>query len=149
MPVRYAHTNIIAEDWRKLAQFYTEVFDCSLAPPERDQSGDDLAKATGVENAHLRGVHLRLPGHGDTGPTLEIYSYETMLDTLVPAANRKGIGHLAFAVDDVTAKLAEVLESGGRALGEVVTRAVPGAGSITFVYATDPEGNILELQRWS
>jgi catechol-2,3-dioxygenase len=25
---------------------------------------------------------------------------------------------------------------------------VAGAGTITFVYLTDPEGNILELQRW-
>jgi hypothetical protein len=25
---------------------------------------------------------------------------------------------------------------------------VAGAGTISFVYLTDPEGNILELQKW-
>ena len=27
-------------------------------------------------DAHLTGAHLRLPGHGETGPTLEIFSYD-------------------------------------------------------------------------
>ena len=148
MPTRYTHTNIIAIDWRSLADFYVEVFDCVPVPPERDQSGARLARATGVADAHLQGVHLRLPGHGEDGPTLEIYAYTQMLDKPAPAANRKGLGHLAFAVDDVAEKLEQLLAHGGQALGEVVTREVEGVGNLTFVYATDPEGNILELQRW-
>lgn len=149
MPTRYAHTNIIASNWRSLAAFYTEVFGCVVVPPERQQSGAWLARGTGVEDAALEGVHLRLPGHGDSGPTLEIYSYQTMLDKPLSAANRQGLGHLAFEVDDVAAILDKVLASGGSALGERVTREVRGAGTITFVYACDPEGNILELQSWA
>ena len=148
MPIRYAHTNIIAQDWRKLKDFYTQVFECRFVPPERDQSGSWLEKATNVNNAHLQGVHLRLPGHGETGPTLEIYSYNQMAEKPAVAANRKGYGHLAFAVDDVAACLEKVLSYGGQKLGEIVTRDIPGAGTITFTYATDPEGNILELQTW-
>jgi hypothetical protein len=30
----------------------------------------------------------------------------------------------------------------------IVSHAVPGAGLLTFAYATDPESNILELQSW-
>lgn len=71
-----------------------------------------------------------------------------MLDSAAPAANRQGLGHLAFEVDDVTETLNKVLDYGGRAVGEVVTHEVPGAGTITFVYAADPEGNLLELQSW-
>jgi hypothetical protein len=26
---------------------------------------------------------------------------------------------------------------------------IPGAGRVTFVYLTDPEGNIIELQHWA
>ncbi len=149
MTTRYVHTNIIAEDWRALINFYIQVFDCTPVPPERDQSGEDLEKGTGVRNAALRGMHLRLPGHGDNGPTLEIYSYAEMLDRpLPPAANRKGLGHLAFEVSGVQAKLQVLLASGGRVLGEVVVKRVPGVGTITFAYATDPEGNIIELQSW-
>ena len=85
---------------------------------------------------------------GENGPTLELYSYTAMLEKPAPHANRQGYGHLAFAVEDVSETLESVLVHGGRALGEVVTTAVPGAGNVTFVYAADPEGNLLELQRW-
>ncbi len=147
--IKYAHTNIIAEDWRKLMQFYIDVFACVPVPPQRDQSGDWLSQGTGVPNAALEGMHLRLPGHGEDGPTLEIYSYGTMLDKPESAANRKGIGHLAFLVDDVPAIRTAVLEYGGRDLGEIVERDVEGVGRITFIYMTDPEGNILEIQHWA
>jgi predicted enzyme related to lactoylglutathione lyase len=148
MSVRYAHTNIISADWRRLVKFYETVFECVPVPPERAQSGAWLEQGTGVAGAELAGMHLRLPGYGDKGPTLEIYQYKTMTQKPAPAPNRKGFGHLAFAVDDVDAKLAEVIAHNGRALGEPVTTHIHGAGDIRFVYATDPEGNILEIQRW-
>src|SRR5512135_1157752 len=73
--VRYVHTNMIARDWRALASFYQTLFGCVPVPPERDFAGPTLEAGTGVPGAALRGVHLRLPGHGSDGPTLEIYSY--------------------------------------------------------------------------
>jgi predicted enzyme related to lactoylglutathione lyase len=45
--------------------------------------------------------------------------------------------------------LEAVLAAGGSRLGEVVTFEVAGAGTITWTYARDPEGNIIELQSWS
>lgn len=149
MAITYGHTNIICEDWQKLAEFYTSLFDCVLVPPKRQQSGEWLADGTGVKDASLEGVHLRLPGHGETGPTLELYSYKHMLDKPPPSPNRKGLGHLAFGVDDVKEKMDQVIANGGSTLGKVVTREVPGAGIITFTYVADPEGNIIELQKWS
>jgi len=149
MGTQYTHTNIIAKDWRKLVQFYETVFECVFVPPQRDQSGHWLAKGTGVKDAALQGAHLRLPGFGDKGPTLEIYSYAQMEEKLPPAANRQGLGHLAFSVDNVQKTLEQVIKNGGGALGEVVKRDIAGVGAITFVYATDPEGNILEIQNWS
>jgi hypothetical protein len=35
----YVHTNLIAHDWRALAEFYQQVFGCVPVPPERDLSG--------------------------------------------------------------------------------------------------------------
>ena len=138
----------MAADWRTLCVFYQQVFNCTLVPPERDQAGEWLEKGTGVPGAALKGAHLRLPGYGLDAPTLEIFSYDVMEERPVPIANRKGLGHLAFAVDDVFQTLADVISAGGSAIGEVVTRQIPGAGMITFVYAADPEGNVLELQTW-
>lgn len=148
MIIRYAHTNIVAKDWRKLVGFYTEVFHCEAVPPERNQSGAWLEKGTGVKNATLQGMHLRLPGHGSDGPTLEIYSYAEMIPQPPSAANRQGLGHLAFEVDDLEACLRIALEKGASKRGEISHTTVAGVGTIHFIYIADPEGNIIELQHW-
>jgi predicted enzyme related to lactoylglutathione lyase len=147
--MRYAHTNIVSQDWKRLVDFYVKVFDCTPVPPERDLSGDWLEKAIGLKKPHLRGMHLRLPGFGDGGPTLEVFQYDVMLEKApFPAANRIGLGHLAFEVEDVAATMRLLLENGGKKLGEIVSQEIQGVGIITFTYATDPEGNILEIQSW-
>lgn len=145
--MRYVHTNLVASDWRRLADFYAEAFGCVPVPPERDLSGAWLDRATGIEGARIRGVHLRLPGYGDGGPTLEVFQYEPERDGYVPAPNRPGLGHLAFAVEDVEATRIRVLELGGGALGETVEVGITGVGGLRFAYLTDPEGNIVEVQR--
>jgi glyoxylase I family protein len=145
---RYVHTNIIARDWRALAAFYTEVFGCSFVPPERDLAGRDLERGTGIADATLRGVHLRLPGHGERGPTLEIFSYGAHTDPGRRAMNRPGLTHLAFEVDDVAAAQREVLARGGSAVGEVVSLTIANGARVTWCYVTDPEGNAIELQSW-
>lgn len=149
MAIKYVHTNIISADWRRLAQFYQEVFDCQPVPPERDLSGEWLAQGTGVKGAALQGMHLRLPGYGGDGPTLEIFQYSQMEERPPAAANRKGLGHLAFLVDDVGATRQAVLAHGGQDLGQITRTQVPGVGELTLIYMTDPEGNILEIQHWS
>lgn len=146
---RFGHVNLVARDWRALADFYGRVFGCAVVPPERDYRGPELEAGTGVPGAALQGVHLRLPGGGDAGPTLEIYQYEEELDAVPPAANRPGFGHVAFVVADVKAARDVVLREGGRAIGEVVTLQTADGRGVTWTYVTDPEGNILELQSWS
>ena len=146
---RFGHVNVIARDWRSLADWYSRVFGCEFVPPERDYSGPDLAAGTGVPGASLQGVHLRLPGLGDAGPTLEIYQFESMPDGLPPAANRPGFQHIAFAVPSVADARGAVLAAGGRAIGTVVTLQTADGRFVTWTYVTDPEENIIELQSWS
>ena len=149
MNAKYVHTSIVARDWEKLVQFYEKVFNCKPVPPERDLSGTWLESGTGVPDAHIRGMHLRFPGYGDHGPTLEIFQYNREVERPETAINRPGIAHLAFAVDDVEVARDAVLAAGGDVIGEVVSLEVAGTGVVTFVYLTDPEGNIIELQHWS
>ena len=146
---RFGHLNLIARDWRGLASFYERVFGCVFVPPERDYSGPDLAAATGVPGAALRGAHYRLPGLGPDGPTLEIYQYSELADALPPAANRPGFAHLAFVVPDVPAARETVLAEGGGAVGPVITSQTADGRRVTWTYVTDPEGNLVELQAWS
>jgi catechol 2,3-dioxygenase-like lactoylglutathione lyase family enzyme len=145
---RFGHVNVIANDWRRLADFYQRVFGCEPVPPERDYGGADLERGTAVAGATLRGVHLRLPGLGDTGPTLEIYTYGENVAGGVATANRTGWGHVAFAVNDVPTAREAVLENGGAEVGEVVTLQTADRRRVTWCYVADPEGNLVELQSW-
>jgi glyoxylase I family protein len=146
--MKYKHTNLIARNWDKLAQFYEDVFDCERVLPERHLSGQWLDEGTGVENAKLSGVHLRLPGYGDAGPTLEVFTYANNQPKPSAAANREGFGHIAFEVVDVIQITEKVLKKGGSKVGEVTSKQVEGVGTLTFVYLADPEGNIIEIQSW-
>jgi predicted enzyme related to lactoylglutathione lyase len=149
MRAKYRHTNIVAEDWRKVAGFYEQVLGCSRVPPERASCGEWVERSTGVPGAEVRGIHLRLPGFGDSGPTLEIFEYNNAENRPETAINRPGFAHLAFEVDNVEAARDEVLAAGGGCVGELVTAEITNAGTITFIYMTDPEGNIVELQNWA
>ena len=149
MPTKYVHTNIISKDWKRLSDFYIEVFECKIRPPKRELKGKWLELGSGVRNAQLEGVHLILPGYGEGGPTLEIFTYTTNLEKpLPPKANREGYGHLAFHVDDVEKTLEKIIKCGGSKIGDITTKEFP-FGKLTFTYATDPDGNIIELQRWN
>ena len=150
---KYVHTNIMAHDWRKLAAFYQNVFGCVPVPPMRDFSGEALERATKIPNAAFQGMHLRLPGYGNSvsenpGPTLEIFQYATMPERLETLVNRPGFGHIAFLVDDVVKAREAVLEEDGKDVGDIITLQTADAREVTFVYMTDPEGNVLELQSW-
>jgi predicted enzyme related to lactoylglutathione lyase len=148
--IRFAHVNVVARDWRALAKFYVDVFGCVARLPERDLGGAWLDDITAFEGAHIRGVHLALPGHGDAGPTLEVFGYERPKGRAGSRAlNRPGFAHIAFAVDDVRKTLTEMERRGGERVGRVARTVIPGAGTLEVVYARDPEGNIVELQRWS
>jgi catechol 2,3-dioxygenase-like lactoylglutathione lyase family enzyme len=148
MPTRFVHTNLVARDWRHLAIFYQTDFDCVPVPPERDLSGDWLEKATGIDKAHLRGMHLRLPGHGDQGTTLEIFQYDALPSHADIKPNTPGFSHIAFAVDDVAATAEAVRQAGGRDVGKLTEIRVAGVGFLIFQYLADPEGNIVEIQKW-
>ena len=146
---KYVHTNLIARDWRALSHFYQRVFGCFPVPPERDYAGPNLEAGTGVPGSTVKGVHLRLPGQGANGPTLEIYSYSITADPVRPEVNRPGFAHIAFVVPDVRTAQQEVVNEGGGTVGDIVTLETATGARVTWCYVRDPEGNIIELQSWS
>jgi predicted enzyme related to lactoylglutathione lyase len=145
---KYVHTNLVAKDWRKLSAFYQTLFDCVPVPPERDLSGDPMDAGTGIPDVHVWGEHLRLPGYGSNGPTLEIFNYNKLEECGGRSVNRPGFGHIAFSVEDVKSAREAVLAAGGSPVGEVVTVQIATGARVTWCYLADPEGNILELQSW-
>lgn len=149
MKTKFSHVNIISRDWRILADFYIRVFDCKPMLPERYLSGRWVDQLTGLSDVTIRGIHLQLPGYDAGGPTLEIFSYNDMKRTGGKEINRLGYGHIAFAVDDVQERLQRLMKNGGSVIGELIDAEIKGVGKITVVYATDPEGNIIEIQKWA
>ena len=146
--MRFAHTNIAAKDWKKLADFYINVFDCKIKPPQRDLKGEWLDKAIGIKNARQVGVHLILPGFEKNAPTLEIFSYDEFIDNTPIMANYIGFTHIAFEVEDVDDIVSKALKYGGEMLGEIIENEIEGVGIIRFTYFRDPESNIIEIQAW-
>ncbi len=136
---RYVHTNIIAKDYQKLIAFYKDVFQCKGIGETRDLRGEWRDRLTGIQNAHIVGEHLCLPGYGEDHPTLEIFSYDSIEDAEI-AINKCGIAHLAFEVDDVEKTLHLLLQKGGSQIGELVKAEYDDGRKATFVYAADPEG---------
>jgi len=146
---RYVHTNIIAKDCEKLIEFYKDVFGCRSIGEKRDLRGAWLDKMTGIDDAHIVGEHLLMPGYDEDHPTIEIFSYDNMVGDFTHQINAYGIVHLAFEVDNVAETLEKLLAKGGGKIGELVHADYEDGRKATFVYASDPEGNILELQNWN
>jgi lactoylglutathione lyase len=93
-------------------------------------------------------MHLVLPGYGAGGPTFEVFQYSKERTSGTATTNKAGYSHIAFAVQDVAKALEKMERHGGGRVGEVVSAEIEGVGHINFVYARDPEGNIIELQKW-
>ncbi len=147
--IRFSHTNIIAKNADTLIAFYQAALGCRSTGQTRDLSGSWLDRLTGIPGAHLTGEHLTLPGYDEHAPTLEIFTYDSVLPGVAGVVNAAGFAHIAFEVDNVDEALARVLANGGGTVGETVSATYADGRTILVVYATDPEGNIVELQGWS
>ena len=146
--IKFVHTNLIAKDWKKLAKFYMDVFECEPTRPERDLSGEWIDKMTGIPGVGIKGIHLKLPGF-ENGPTLEIFEYNVTSKTAKnPLINDPGFGHIAFHVSNVEETIDRLITNGGALYGELIEKEIKGIGIIKALYAKDPEGNIIEIQNW-
>jgi catechol 2,3-dioxygenase-like lactoylglutathione lyase family enzyme len=151
MPIActYLHTNLTVRNIERMQEFYVAVFGCVPVRDIRQLTGKWIERITAVKEGEIKYVHLRFPGHGNTGPELELIQYLAPTKKFDITPDTYGFGHLSFGVKDVHGALNAVIKAGGGSIGEVVTVEVPNRGLLTEVYATDPEGNIIELQSYA
>ena len=151
MPISctYLHTNLTVDNIGEMKEFYVSVFGCVPVREIQQLSGNWIQKITSVQDGEIKYVHLRFPGYGDKGPELELIQYINPMKKFEISPDTYGFGHLAFSVSNVKEALKTVIKAGGGCIGEVVTVEVPSRGLLTEVYATDPEGNIIELQSYN
>ncbi len=146
--IKYVHTNLIAKDWKKLSQFYIDVFKCRPIYPVRDLSGEWIDNMTKISDIKIKGIHLKLPGY-ENGPTLEIFEYSKASKiTNDSFINDFGFSHIAFHVDNVEDTIERLIAKGGTKYGELTEKEIKGIGILKAIYAIDPEGNIIEIQNW-
>ena len=146
--MKYIHTNLTVENLEKMSEFYQKVFNCVPVREPDDLDGKWVEEITSVKNASICYVHLILPGFGSNGPELELIKYKNPVFQPEKVSNCLGYGHLAFSVENVQETLNKIIKAGGGSIGKVVATQVPNRGLLTEVYATDPEGNIIELQHY-
>jgi catechol 2,3-dioxygenase-like lactoylglutathione lyase family enzyme len=137
------HVGITVKDLDASIRFYHDVLGLEFSnEPSPWFEGADLGTAVGVPGAALRQVSLVL---GDT--MLELLEYKSPpSETTRPLGSQSvGASHVAFHVDDIEAKKAE-LEANGIAFFSDVNVVDEGVlAGWRWVYFADPDGYPLEL----
>lgn len=142
--MRFDQVKFLARDAGALASFYEEALGCEIVVPPQDVD-DAMSRAVGVPDAVVKLTVLRLPGRGEHGPVLELYSVNG--DRPPDWHYQPGQGQLAFEVEDIEQAMGRVGGAGGQKLGDLVEWESPSGARARFVYMQDPEGNIIDL--WS
>jgi len=124
-------------------RFYHDVLGLKFSnEPSPWFDGPDLGPAVGVPGAALRQVSLLL---GDT--TLELLEYKSPpSQTEGPLMSQSlGASHVAFVIDDIEAKKAELEAQGIRFYSDVNVVDEGVLAGWRWVYFEDPDGYPLEL----
>jgi catechol 2,3-dioxygenase-like lactoylglutathione lyase family enzyme len=137
------HVGITVKDLDASIRFYHDVLGLQFSnEPSPWFDAPELGPAVGVAGAALRQVSLLL---GDT--TLELLEYKSPpSETSEPLrSNNLGASHVAFLVEDIVAKKAE-LEAQGISFYSDVNVVDEGVlAGWRWVYFEDPDGYPLEL----
>jgi catechol 2,3-dioxygenase-like lactoylglutathione lyase family enzyme len=137
------HVGITVKDLDASIRFYHDVLGLQFSSePSPWFEGPDLGPAVGVPGAALRQVSLLV---GDTA--LELLEYKSPPSETTAPLNSNSIGasHVAFLVDDIEAKKAE-LEARGVTFFSSVNVVDEGVlAGWRWVYFADPDGYPLEL----
>ena len=137
------HVGITVKDLDASIRFYHDVLGLEFSnEPSPWFDGEGLGKAVGVPGAALRQVSLVL---GDS--TFELLDYKSPpSETAGPlGSNNLGASHVAFVVDDIVAKKAELEAKGIEFYSEVNAVDEGVLAGWRWVYFEDPDGYPLEL----
>lgn len=137
--ISFVHVGLVVEDLDETVRFLTVLgFVCGKPSVF---SGEWTDRIIGLENVTIEVVMVRVPDGSDVFEVLRFRSPSAGAQEPAPAANRPGLRHVAFAVDDVRGVVDRVREAGWDTVGEVVG----SENTSLFCYVRGPEGLIVEL----
>jgi catechol 2,3-dioxygenase-like lactoylglutathione lyase family enzyme len=137
------HFGITVRDLDESIRFYHDILGLGfVSEPSPWFDGPDLARGVGVPGAALRQV-----GFDAGGTMLELLQYASPpSETSGPLlSSNLGASHVAFLVDDVEAKKAELEAKGVEFYSEINVVEEGVLAGWRWVYFSDPDGYPLEL----
>ena len=135
----FVHVGLVVEDRDETVRFLSLLgFDCGEPAVF---SGEWIDRIVGLENVTVEVVMARAPDGSDVFEVVRFISPSAGAQELAPAANRPGLRHIAFKVNDVRAVVDRVREGGWETVGEIVDYE----SAFLLCYVRGPEGLIVEL----
>ncbi|GFO59281.1 hypothetical protein GMST_16060 [Geomonas silvestris] len=136
------HLNIVVSSLEEATRFFLLLgFREGIAAP---LDSGFLGRVTGIPGANGRFCALHHPGSQLSIELLE-FADGPAPEAGIGEANRIGLRHLAFAVDDIDAEVARLTAAGVTFLSPVQTWKTTGK---KLVYFLGPDGILLELAQY-
>jgi catechol 2,3-dioxygenase-like lactoylglutathione lyase family enzyme len=135
----FVHIGLVVEDLDETVRFLALLgLDCSKPGVF---GGEWIDQIIGLEDVTVETVMVRLPDGSDVFEVVRFRSPSAGAHETAPAANRPGLRHVAFKVDDVRGVVERVRAAGWETVGEIVDYE----GMFLLCYVRGPEGLIVEL----
>ena len=135
----FVHVGLVVEDLDETVRFLALLgFDCGEPGVF---SGAWIDRIIGLANVTVEVVMARVPDGSDTFEVVRFHSPSAGVQELAPAANRPGLRHVAFKVNDVRGVVDRVRKAGWDTVGEIVDFE----NMFLLCYVRGPEGLIVEL----
>jgi catechol 2,3-dioxygenase-like lactoylglutathione lyase family enzyme len=135
----FVHVGLVVEDLDEAVRFLALLgFECGEPGVF---SGEWIDRIIGLDNVTVEVVIARAPDGTDMFEVARFHSPSAGAHELVPPANRPGLRHVAFKVDDVRGVVDRVRKAGWETVGEIVDFE----NTFLLCYVRGPEGLIIEL----
>jgi len=135
----FVHVGLVVEDLDETVRFLALLgLECS---EPGTFGGEWIDRIIGLEGVTVELVMVRAPDGTDVFEVVRFQSPSAGAQERAPAANRPGLRHVAFTVDDVHGVVDRVREAGWETIGEIVDYE----NVFLLCYVRGPEGLIVEL----
>jgi len=135
----FVHIGLVVEDLGETVRFLSLLgLDCGTPAVF---SGEWIDRIIDLENATVEVVMARAPDGSDIFEVVRFSLPSAGAHEPAPAANRPGLRHVAFTVDDLRGVVDRVREAGWETVGEIVDYE----STFRLCYVRGPEGLIVEL----
>lgn len=142
--LRLDHINLVVCDLEAAEAFF--VLFGYTTEHKGELSGEWISEVVGLPEVRAEYARMARPGEATF---IELIRYDHPAgeaDARMAEANRLGLRHFAFAVDDLEGEVRRLRAAGVRFRGEV--RTYPATGK-KLVYAEGPEGVVVELAQYA